>query len=345
MRRLERISFARHCAGALLLLAILTIACGEERLIPAVGPYSDIYFFTEAGRFDPPLRAFAAQLSHPVRYTFEEENEFNVFLREGRSLSGNRDRKNILVMVRTDKDGSLRNSVRKMLGKEIFERARAEGHLILYREDLWAYGQDVFFVLINGPEEEDYVLERMAPTLQRRFRDSTLRRYRRYLLNGRENKGGSKYLWRKYNFSLRYPKEYHLLQDRPEIGAIELHRKDPSRGMGVFWMENLDRAPVLADSLFLMAFRAGVTDTLYGDTMLTGEGGFTEDKIGETPVIRQQGIWQNENDLTGGPFVTYYYFDPKRNRLLALDLVLYAPGLEKHPYMRELEALATTFHF
>ncbi len=344
MRRPERILFARILAGAIL-VAVLLSGCSEKRLIPAVGPYSDIYLFTESGRFDPALRSFTQQLSHTVRYTFEDENEFNVFLREGKSLAGNRDRKNILVMVRTDREGSLRTSVRKMLGREIFERARVEGHLVLYREDLWARGQDVYFVLMDSPDEEDYVLARMAPTLRRRFRDSTLRRYRQYLLSGRENKGGSKYLWRKYNFSVRYPKEYHLLQERPDLQAIELHRKDPSRGIAVYWMDEMDRAPTLADSTFLMAFRAGVTDTLYGDTMLAGEGGFAADVMGDREVIRQTGIWQNEDDLTGGPFVSYYFYDESRKRMLALDLMLYAPGLDKHPYMRELEALATTFQF
>jgi hypothetical protein len=345
MRRPERIFFTRTFAAAILLLALFLGGCGEQRLIPAVGPYSDIYLFTETGRFDPALRNFTAQLSHTIRYTFEDENEFNVFLREGKNLAGNRDRKNILVFLRTDREGSLRSSVRKMLGREIFERARSQGHLVLYREDLWARGQDVYFVLMDNSEEEDYVLARMAPTLRRRFRDSTLERYRHFLLTGRENKGGSKYLWRKYNFSVRYPKEYVLLQERADLQAIELHRKDPSRGIAVYWMNDMERAPTLADSTFLMAFRAGVTDTLYGDTILAGASHFTDDLVGEREVIRHQGVWQNEEDLTGGPFVTYYFYDESRRRMLALDLLLYAPGLEKHPYMRELEALATTFQF
>jgi len=342
MRRTERFFFG---VGILVLAVLSAGGCGEKRLIPAVGPYSDIYLFTESGRYDPALRNFSAQLSHPIQYAFEEENEFNVFLREGGALSGNRDRKNILVLVRTDRDSALRASVRKMLGREIFQRARDEGHLVLYREDLWARGQDVYFVLMDGAEKEDYVLARMAPTLRRRFRESTLLRYRSFLLEGRENKGGGKYLWRKHNFSIRYPKEYRVLQERPDLGAIELHRKDPSRVIGIFWMGGMDRAPTLADSTFLMAYRASVVDTLYGDTMLAGAGHFESSELGEHAAIRQTGTWQNEEDLTGGPFVSYYLYDEERLRLLVLDLALYAPGLEKHPYMRELEALATTFRY
>jgi len=334
-------------AGTLLILAALMAlaGCSEKRLVPAVGPYSDIYVFTETGRYDEALRAFGEQLSHPLHYAFDEENEFNVFLREGKTLKGNQDRKNILVLARVDREGDLRSAVRTILGREIFEKARSEGHLVLYREDLWARGQDVYFVLMDGHEQEEYVLARMAPTLRRRFRQSTLERYRSYLLEARENKGGSKYLWQKYGFSLRYPKEYHLLQERPDLGALELHRKDPSRVISVFWMSGMERRPTMADSLFLMSYRAGMVDTLWGDTMLAGEGGFQESELAGKPAIRQTGTWQNERDMTGGPFACYYLYDETRKRMLAVDLSLYAPGLEKHPYMRELEALATTFRY
>ena len=101
--------------------------------------------------------------------------------------------------------------------------------------------------------------------------------------------------------------------------------------------------PALSDSVDLVAFRAGVVDTLYGgDRILAGATSFRADKLGGSEAIRMQGIWQNEDDMTGGPFITYFVHDDKRQRLLAVDLLLYAPGLDKHPYMRELEALAST---
>ena len=320
--------------------------CSEKRVIPAVGPYSDVWLFTETGRANPLLRGFVDALSHPITYILEPENEFDVYLRDGDQFTGNRDRKNLVLLARTDRVGGLLDRVSRFLGGDILARVRREGHLILYKRDLFARDQDVYIILMNGRAEEEYVLTRLAGTLRTRLRESTQERFRGYLLRDRENKGGGKYLMQEYGFTLRFPSEYHLLQERPEIGAVELHRKDPSRAIGVFWRNGVASAPTLADSLGLLAFRAGKVDSLYdGDTILPEGIRFDAAELGGHEAIRMQGIWQNEAQQTGGAFVTYFLHDDRRRRLVALDLLLFAPGMSKHPFMRELEALATTIRF
>ncbi|MDP6418288.1 MAG: DUF4837 family protein [Candidatus Krumholzibacteria bacterium] len=328
-------------AFALLLIA----SCSDRKMVPAIGPYSDLFVFTEDGRYYPGLRPFMEALSHPITYVFEEENEFDVYLLEEGSLSGNLDRKNLLFLVRIDRHGGLRSRALQIVGKEHFRKAREKGYLVLHREDLYARGQDVYLVLMDGPQTEEEVLSQAGPVLRRRFRESSRKRYRDYLLSGRENRGGGKYLWKRHGFLLRYPKEYRLLQEEPALGALELHRKDPSRVLGVFWLNGVSEMPALRDSTSLLAFRARIVERLYGDSILGGEYLFEPSELGPYPALRLSGVWQNEEDMTGGPFVTYFLQDGKRERLLAVDLVLYAPGLNKHPYMRELEALASSFRF
>ncbi|MCB1161415.1 DUF4837 family protein [bacterium] len=315
-------------------------------MIPAVGPYSDVWIFTEQGTQTDLLRSFVESLSHPIEYVFEEENEFDVYVRDFEQFEHNRDRKNIVLYARVDRQGGMLSRVQRLLGKDILARVRREGQLVLYREDLFARDQDVYFLLADGAAGEEQLFTRMAPTLRDRMRDSTRERLRDYLLNGRENKGGGKYLLRRYAFTLRYPAEYRLLQERPDLGAIELHREDPSRVMGVFWQDWDGPAPTVADSTRLLAFRESVVDTLYhGDYLLPEANQFTAVEEAGRSALRLRGIWQNERDMTGGPFVTYFFLDEHRHRLLALDLLLYAPGMAKHPFMRELEALATTFRY
>jgi hypothetical protein len=331
----------------LLLCALVTlIGCGEHRSIPAVGPYSDVWFFSEQGLHSDAIRSFVETLSRPIHYAFDEENEFDVYVRDYAQLPGNRDRKNIILYSRIDQRGGMLTQMQRMLGKDVLARVRRERQLVLYREDLFARDQDVYFLLAADADAEETILGRMGASIRKRMRESTRDRYRDFLLRNRENRGGTKYLLRRYGFSLRYPGEYHLLQERPDLGAIELHRKEPSRVMGVFWTPDFEEAPSLADSTELMAWRHGVVDSLYhGDYVLSDDNAFTEAEIAGRPAVRVKGIWQNERDMTGGPFVTYFVRDEARGRLLALDLLIYAPGQAKHPYMRELEALASTFRF
>lgn len=336
----------RAAGRCLLPLLLVTFGCSEKKLVPAVGPFSDVYLFTEQGTRGGLLGEFIDTLTHPIQYVFEEENEFDVYLRDQAQFPKNRDRKNILLYVRVDQRGGLLAQVQQLLGKDALERARREGHVVYYKEDVFARDQDVYFLLAGNSEGEQMLLSRMAGALRDRLRESTRARLRDYLLSGRENKGGAKYLMQRYGFALRFPAEYHLLQERPELGAIEIHCEAPSRVLGVFWDNDFGGAPTLADSLRLLAFRGDVADSLYGgDYLLAGSYRFSAVEQSGRPAVRLEGVWQNERDMTGGAFVTYFHWDERRHRLLALDLLLYAPGMAKHPYMRELEALGTTFSF
>ena len=44
----------------------------------------------------------------------------------------------------------------------------------------------------------------------------------------------------------------------------------------------------------------------------------------------------------GGPFRTYFLYDPKRRRLYGINVFCYAPGMRKHPLIREVSAVAET---
>ena len=328
------------------LVVILATSCSERRVVPAVGSYSDVWLISETGLQSSMVKRFADVLSSPLTYVFETENEFNVFVRNADDFKECTDKKNIVLLVRTDQEGKLRKRVFRTLSSDVLGRVRKDGHLILFKKDLYARDQDIYFLLVNSSVEEDYVLQRLAPMLRDRLRESTKERYRSYLLSAHENKGGAKYLWQRYGFTVRHTSEYHKLQERPDLGAIELHRRDPSRVLGIFWRNEVDGLPVLADSTELFAFRTSIVDSLYGgDYMLPEESQWSRTEIDGRTAIRLKGVWQNDRDMTGGSFITYFVHDSKRRRLLALDLLLYAPGKDKHPYMRELEALAETFRF
>ncbi|MCP4549032.1 MAG: DUF4837 family protein [bacterium] len=328
----------------LLIVLLLGTACLSDKMTSALGSYSDVWLISERGLQSNWVRRFADALSNPLEYVFETENEFNVYIRAADDLNECMNKKNLVLLVRTDQDGKLKNRVMKILGSEIIPRTEQAGHLILYKKNLFANDQDVYFLLVSGSVEEEYVLTRLAPVMCDRMRTSTKERYRNFLLSTRENKGGGKYLWQQYGFTVRHTSEYLKLQERPDLGAIELHRKEPSRVIGLFWQNKCEQVPQLADSTALFDFRAAIVDTLYGgDYMLKEECVYTATEFAGLHAIRLKGVWQNDADMTGGAFITYFMRDKKRKRLIAVDLLVYAPGQEKHPLMRELEALAETF--
>ena len=82
-----------------------------------------------------------------------------------------------------------------------------------------------------------------------------------------------------------------------------------------------------------------------GDLMDSTRVRFSYDRLGDYPVVRMEGYWSNSRSLAGGYYKTYFVHDKKEGLLWAVDLVVYAPGLPKHPHFRELLALAETFRY
>jgi len=56
-----------------------------------------------------------------------------------------------------------------------------------------------------------------------------------------------------------------------------------------------------------------------------------------------RGLWKLEKGFKGGPFINISIPDKNRNRIVTVDAFVYAPGLNKRNYVRELEAILNTF--
>jgi hypothetical protein len=56
-----------------------------------------------------------------------------------------------------------------------------------------------------------------------------------------------------------------------------------------------------------------------------------------------RGLWKLENGFMGGPFINISLLDENMNRVVTIDAFVYAPGLDKRNYVRELEAILSTF--
>ncbi len=55
-----------------------------------------------------------------------------------------------------------------------------------------------------------------------------------------------------------------------------------------------------------------------------------------------RGLWHMENDMMGGPFVSYSAVDEINNRVIVAEVFVYAPHKAKGSYIRELEAALLT---
>jgi hypothetical protein len=60
-------------------------------------------------------------------------------------------------------------------------------------------------------------------------------------------------------------------------------------------------------------------------------------------AVETRGWWTMENDYSAGPFVNYTIHCPSINKIVTLEGVVFAPGEDKMPLLRELELILNTF--
>ncbi len=80
------------------------------------------------------------------------------------------------------------------------------------------------------------------------------------------------------------------------------------------------------------------TQTVRAAPFLTVETNFNEKYAIET-----RGLWKLSDDSRGGPFLSYTFVDPQLNRLYYIEGMVDSPGNAKRDYMREMEAILSTF--
>jgi hypothetical protein len=138
---------------------------------------------------------------------------------------------------------------------------------------------------------------------------------------------------------------YRLLSEKSQPPGIELLRDGPARLLGIYWLD-WNRELTLADSTALYDARAKYVWERYdGDVMDSTRVEFKKDRLGEYPAIRMEGYWSNTHALAGGYYKTWFVYEERDRLLWAIDILVFAPGLPKHPHFRELQALAETFRY
>ncbi len=68
-----------------------------------------------------------------------------------------------------------------------------------------------------------------------------------------------------------------------------------------------------------------------------------EAELGGVAVVKLEGAWNSTQFVGGGPFWCYFVPDERRGRIYCVDLLVYAPGMDKMNFFRRMDAVASTF--
>ena len=62
-------------------------------------------------------------------------------------------------------------------------------------------------------------------------------------------------------------------------------------------------------------------------------------------TVELRGKWRVENDFMAGPFTSYTFCNPGKNKLITIEGYVYYPNKEKRNFMRQLQAICRSVYF
>lgn len=329
----------------LLLLAVA--GCGLDRekgILMAAGSYGDIAVAVGDEQMIPLANRFLAVFNTRTTFVIKEEPLFkpDVYGPDRWDLA--KGYKNALLLVVLDDGGPVESAARKAVSKDAWERMRESGGGIVQVNDPWSTYQFLVVVASRDRNSLGSILRNNADKIREMYEEKSRERIvRRYRYDGLDDQLMTA-LWSRFGFFLEIPAVFARNQVEPDgFPGIELLQNGPSRGVTVSWVETDDPLSMLADPEALVSMRAEMGLRMHSEELVAETFIWRETAIDRIPAVKLEGAWNSTRFTGGGPFWCYFVPDTRGGRVFCIDLLVYAPGMDKAPFFRRLDALARTF--
>jgi len=332
-----------------LLLALAVTGCGMDReqgILMAAGSYGDIAVAVGDDGLLPLANRFLETFNTRTTFVIKEEPLFkpDVFGPDRWDLA--KGYKNVVLLVVLDGGGSVESAARKAVSRDAWERMRESGGGIVQVNDPWSTYQFLVVVASRDRNSLGSILRNNAARIRDMFEEKSRQRIlRRYRYDGLDDQLMTA-LWDRYGFFLEIPAVFRSNQLEPDgFPGVELLQGEPSRGVTISWLETDDPLSMLADREALTNMRAEMGVRMHSEELVPETFVWREAVVDRAGGVKLEGAWNSTRFAGGGPFWCYFVPDTRRGRLYCVDLLVYAPGLDKAEYFRRLDALAHTFSF
>ena len=325
--------------GLRVVVAVAFLALGTSCSGPTVsafGESDDLVVVREARALGDAEPLVLAALGVEVPWLLDE-SAFKVTLATPEELARLTNRRHILL-VGTWNDEQVADLVARRVGGLEPGRPPALRTVV----DIWAEGQVVGALMANSAQElESYVREngeavaldleaavvaRLAETLSERAQGGRVRER----------------LEERFGWSLAPPSGYDFITTHADAGFVFFRRTRPDRTIFVHWESG---RPEDVTEEYATAKRSALAARYYDGDEIEWRRVFTAERawFGNRPAVRLSGWWATHELVGGGPFRSYCFYDDSQGRVYTIDAALFAPGLDKTPLMRNLEATLRTF--
>lgn len=317
----------------------------EKPIFMAPGSYGDIAIVVSDASMVGAVEDLKTAMNEEFTFVLAREKRFNFDVYPPDQVKLCEGYKNIIFLWRVGDEGKLTRKLRDLLSDVGEERAAASGTGVrMELKDPFASYQ---FAVVLAATDRNSLLSyarRSAVELGKLFEaKSSQRIMRRYRFEGLDTQLMND-TWLRHRFWMEIPAVYRLNQDEPDgYPGMELIRTEPSRGITVAWSHSVDPELIMDHQAILLELRKEMGLKMHAEDIAEDFVSWSEDTVGDLKAWRLEGAWTSRRFEGGGPFWSWFVADPLNQRLICIDALCYAPGLDKMDYFRRMRTIVQTF--
>lgn len=283
----------------------------------------------------------------------------------------------IVVMEKTDWEGTLGNDVRALLAcdcpylaqkeplyslvnvipsgfADLFKVHRnivivnitpqADSAAVYYKHDVWAAPQCVIQIDANDAEGASRMVAERGKTIvsviEQAERDRVIRNSILY-----EQREDAEAVRKVFPGSPHFPSGYKMKKVTDDFIWIADEKQYTMQGIFMY------RYPADGEDVFstaniverrnevLKANVPGMFENTYMTTSSYFEPQLEYIKYKGREIAQLRGMWEVENDFMGGPFVSHSFYSKDGSEIIVLEAFVYAPKFDKRQYLRQVESI------
>jgi hypothetical protein len=333
----------------LILISIILNSCETKK--PSKGFEDEIFVVADSAEYEKLQQSLQTVLEKEIS-TPQPEKLFTLKRINLSQLDDNKRAKNLIIAAPLNSGSRTSDYINSVVDSSIKSKLETDSSFIVYKYDLWALDQLV--VVISAPtikELNNKILLNSDNLLYSFQKESDKRLFENLYNPTYERKKIEGEFLKDYGWVIYVQADYVPAINDSINKFVWLRRAantDMERWIFIYWIDNAtpeyltsDSIKVIRDRLTKKYYRTS-DDSSYvvvaADDFVVKEVNFNG-----RYALFTQGLWELNIKGMGGPFVNYFFYDEKTQRIYMLDGSIYAPRYYKRNLIQQMDVTLQSF--
>lgn len=331
-------------------LILIVSSCNTSKK-PAKGFEDEIFIVADSAEYEQMLGSLQSAFEKEI-YTPQPEKLFTLKRINVSQIEGKKRTKNLIIAAPLNSGSKTSEFIKSVVDSAIEAKLNSDPDFIVYKYDLWAKNQIV--TVLSAPTMEDLnsKIIRNSDNLLYAFQKESDKRLQSFLYNPTyEQKSVEGKFLKDYGWVIYVQADFKVAINKPEDKFVWLRRSpnsDMERWIFIHWIDNATPEYLTEDSIKVIRDR--VTKKFYRTTDDTSYVVVASDYFIVKEVnfngryaLFTQGLWELNIKGMGGPFVNYFFYDEKTQRIYMIDGSVFAPKYYKRNLIQQVDVTLQSF--